>query len=375
MAAVEDWRKAEEQKIEDLDKECKHWQGLHGKAEQEIAWWKMKVSIAESKRKDSHDVALRVKGRENKVLSDSINLMNEVERLKKMIAKTANVNSITDDQDELKRALDSMRKERDACKMDLHNMKADRDVYKGALEEMTNERDACNEALQNMTANRDANKAALEDMTNERNRILEEGRKLKAAFDALTDERNALQNQLNGVTAERNCLQNQLNEMTANRDHLQHQLNGVIAERNSLQNQLYEMTANRDHLQHELNGVSAERDSLQWKVYELEKEKEERDKEMREVKTAKVKARVCFSQISTITPEFFLILRKSLQIKTYLRTQMLTRCDEQAEAARLRTQLADARKEIEALKGVGGSGGAGAGAGDDVPIDPALLNA
>ena len=52
---------------------------------------------------------------------------------------------------------------------------------------------------------------------------------------------------------------------------------------------------------------------------------------------------------------------------------MLTRWDEQGEATKLRAQLAEARKEIEALKGAGGSGGGGAGG--DVPIDPASSNA
>ena len=60
---------------------------------------------------------------------------------------------------------------------------------------------------------------------------------------------------------------------------------------------------------------------------------------------------------------------------------MLTRWDEQGEATKLRAQLAEARKEIEVLKGAGGSGGdvasgsGGGGAGGDVPIDPALSNA
>ena len=65
-----------------------------------------------------------------------------------------------------------------------------------------------------------------------------------------------------------------------------------------------------------------------------------------------------------------------LQIKTYLRIQMLTQGDEQAEATGLRAQLASARKEIEELKGGGRGGGDGAGADDDdIPIDPALFNA
>lgn len=66
---------------------------------------------------------------------------------------------------------------------------------------------------------------------------------------------------------------------------------------------------------------------------------------------------------------------KTSTIQDLPANKMLTRRDEQGEATRLRAQLAEARKEIEALKGAGGSGGDGAGAAGDVPIDPALSNA
>ena len=71
-------------------------------------------------------------------------------------------------------------------------------------------------------------------------------------------------------------------------------------------------------------------------------------------------------------------LDRTLKISTIQdlpKNKMLIRWDEQGQATDLRAKLAEARREIEALKGAGGSGGNGTGAGGDVPIDPALSNA
>ena len=333
-----DWKDGEQQRTEDLEKACKHWQSSHGKLEseneemaqrtllaekasqaaiseaktleKENASLKMKVSAAQRKQKEYEDIVRNGKEREHTLQSENADLKTEVGQLKETIAKLA--------ENELKRDLEKVTNERDlyweeGCKLfaSLTAMTDERDTLRNQLSGMTGERDhlqqklndaiaagtSLQKQLSEMTAHRDQLQQKLNDAIAQRNAIQDQ-------LSEMTTHRDHLQQELNNAIAQRNALQNQLSQMTAHRDQLQQELNDAIAQRDALQNQLSEMTANRDSLQHELNKVAAERDMLLWKVDELEKEDEERSKKFRDAKTDKAKARVCFFRFLLSLPLF-----------------------------------------------------------------------
>ena len=320
-----DWRNSEQQKIEDFEKASKHWQSLYGKLEseheemaqrtllaeeasqaavnkaqtmeEENASLKRKTSIAQRKQKGCKDIVRNVKGREDKILSENADLKTEVSQLKEMIANLS--------EDELKRALEKVTKERDlyceeGCKL------------MASFTAVTDERDKLRDQLSEMTTHRDHLQQKLND-------AIAAGTSLQNQLSDMTADRDRLQQKLNDAIAQRDTLQKQLSEMTANRDQLQQDLKVAIGQRDALQNELSEMTANRnalqnqlsemtakhEFLQHEFNKVVAERDMLVWKVDELEKEDSERAKQINNARTDKAKQRVCFFRfLSTITPIF-----------------------------------------------------------------------